>query len=139
MVFNLAACFLLECVQEISIFNTADLQQKKIQFFFANKRTWGGGSIIAPPIISARRGQKWLPFFRDEIFCKKVKVFWLQLPELQGAPKIGLFQADIFFGFNSKKKWPLRKLNFCGFLLRIQIGGGGSMIKMLLRIVEKSL
>ena len=28
------------------------------------------------------------------IFCKEVQAFWLQLPELQGASKIGLFQPE---------------------------------------------
>ena len=55
-------------------------------------------------------------FFRDELFCqkmnfcKKVQAFWLKLPELQGAPKIGLFSGQNFFGFDSEFFFALTSL-----------------------------
>ena len=72
-----------------------------------NEKTWGVGAFRPPPpFISANREVKKLIIqgpnilYRDEYF---VKAFWLQLHELiKVTKKIGIFQAEILFGFDLK-------------------------------------
>ena len=42
-------------------------------------------------------------FFRNEVFCKNIQEFWLQLPKLQGTPQKKPFSGRIVFALIPKK------------------------------------
>ena len=74
--------------------NAALTLPSRTRAFFNTKRP-GGGVYFCPHFYLS---SLWIEradfFFRDGIFCKKVQEFWLQQPDILGAPKIGLFQSQ---------------------------------------------